>query len=263
MGDRYLTDLADVCRRAGLFVHEHDGWQARARGSGGYDHGRPTHVMVHHTASNPGSDPHGDVNYIATGASSAPISNLYLSRSGEVWVIAAGATNTNGEGQAWWPGGCPDDQMNTHAIGIEAANNGVGEPWPMAQQLAYTDLCAALCAAYAIDASLVRAHFEWTSRKIDPAGQSMYAGGSASWDMDTYRDDVTDELDHPEPTPPDPEEDDVAFIISNTETGQPALVYGDGKVTGLDGETIGEWIARFGEMLPTSPGVFTDFAGKD
>src|SRR4029077_14868845 len=96
VGSRYLTDLADVLRSAGLVVHEEPGWQTRARGSGGYDSGRPTHVMVHHTASNPGSDPDGDVAYIARNAADAPLANLYLSRSGDVHVIAAGATNTNG-----------------------------------------------------------------------------------------------------------------------------------------------------------------------
>ena len=263
MGTRFLDSLATVCRSAGLVVHELDGWPRRARGSGGYDNGRPTHVMVHHTASNPGSDPNGDVAYIATGATDAPLANLYLSRSGEVWVIAGGATNTNGSGSAPWPGGCPDDQMNTHAIGIEAANNGVGEPWPNAQQDAYIDLCAALCQAYAIPADLVRAHSEWApGRKIDPAGQSRYATGSSSWNMSIYRDDVAFEtLPQPEPQP---EDDDMAatFIIINTQTGQPALVYGDGRLTGLAGEDLAGYVARFGDPIPTNDVVFNDMAGK-
>jgi len=262
VGTRWLDSLATVCRAAGLVVHEVDGWPRRARGSGGYDPGRPTHVMVHHTASNPGSDPDGDVAYITSGADSSPISNLYLSRSGEVWVIAGGATNTNGSGSAPWPGGCPDDQMNTHAIGIEAANNGVGEPWPMAQQAAYVALCGALCAAYDIPADLVRAHFEWTSRKIDPAGPSTWAQGSASWDMPLYRDDVADQLE-PLPEPPPIEEDDeMAFIVINKDTGQPALVYGDGRLTGLAGEDLAAYEARFGAAIPTDNVVFLDMAGK-
>ena len=206
MGSRYLDSLATVCRSAGLVVHEVDGWEHRARGSGGYDTGRPTHVMVHHTASNPGSDPDGDVAYIATGATDAPLANLYLSRTGEVWVIAGGATNTNGSGSAPWPGGCPDDQMNAHALGVEAANNGVGESWPHVQQVAYVNLCAALCMAYDIDTSLVRSHYEWTSRKVDVAGQSMYAAGSSSWNMTLFRDDVQAAT-LPEPPTPPPEDE--------------------------------------------------------
>ena len=53
MGDRYLTDLADVARAAGWPVIEVDGWQSRARGSGGFNAGKPDHVMAHHTASGP------------------------------------------------------------------------------------------------------------------------------------------------------------------------------------------------------------------
>ena len=265
MGSRYLDSLATVCRAAGLVVHEVDGWERRARGSGGYDSGRPTHVMVHHTASNPGSDPDGDVAYITSGSENAPIANLYLSRSGEVWVIAGGATNTNGSGSAPWPGGCPDDSMNTHAIGIEAANNGVGEPWPHAQQTAYVALCGALCASYDIGADLVRAHHEWApGRKIDPAGQSMYASGSSSWQMPPFRDDVAAEL-HPQPTPPpdiSEEEYDMAFLIRDRESGGISLVYGDGKATGIDGNSLDAWVDKFGPWLDMDPNIYANFIAK-
>lgn len=231
MGSRYLEELADVCRYAGLIVYEVDGWQHRARSSGGYDSGRPTHVMVHHTASNPSSDPDGDVQYIAFNADAAPLSNLYLSRSGEVWVIAGGATNTNGSGSAPWPGGCPVDQMNTHAIGIEAASQGTGEVWPYEQQTAYLDLCAALCAEYGIAVGCVRGHAEYApGRKIDPAGSSMYATGSATWNMELYRTDVSDVLvpePEPEPRPPTGDDDMPAY--------GPYLI----QATGKDGNPVG------------------------
>ena len=208
--------------------------------------------MVHHTASGPSSDPAGDVAYIATGSGDAPLANLYLSRTGEVTVIAAGATNTNGSGSAPWPDGCPDDQMNTHAIGIEAANGGTGEPWPIVQQVAYTTLCRALCDAYDIPVDHVRGHAEWApGRKIDPAGQSMYAAGAATWNMPLFRIDV-DADDEPEPPPTPPEDDDMAatFIIINNTTGQPALVYGDGRLTGLAGGDLAGYVARFGDPHP-------------
>src|SRR4029077_16497252 len=216
--------------------------------------------------SNPGSDPDGDVAYIAHNAADAPLANLYLSRSGDVYVIAAGATNTNGAGSAPWPGGCPDDSMNTHAIGIEGASQGTGEAWPIGQQVAYTDMCAALCAAYSIDVDHVRAHFEWApDRKIDPAGQSMYASGASSWDMGVFRDDVLGAAE-PEPVPIPPpipqEDDDMAFIIINRTTGQPALVYGDGRLTGLAGADLGAYVARFGEPIETDDVVFNDMASK-
>lgn len=187
MGDRYLTDLADVCRRAGGDVVEYDDWQRRSRGSGGYDSGRPTHVMVHHTASPPSWSGQRDADYCTVQDEDAPLSNLYLDRDGVVWVLAAGATNTNGKGSDWWGGGVPADSMNTYAIGIEA-NGGYGEAWPNAQCDMYVALVGVLCAAYAIDTHCVRGHFEWApTRKVDPSGPSLWSSSSASWNMDNFR----------------------------------------------------------------------------
>ena len=201
MGSRYLTDLADVVRGAGLTCHEESGWQTRARGSGGYNSGLPNHVMIHHTASGASSDGQPDVSYIAYGSGDAPLSNLYLSRSGECWVIAAGATNTNGSG-ADPCGTIANDSMNSSAIGIEAGNNGTGEPWPQAQQEAYTRLVRALCDHYAIPTGRVHSHAEWApSRKIDPAGPSRWAG-SGTWNEDAFRGDVATGWPGGSPTPP-------------------------------------------------------------
>lgn len=211
MGARYLLDLADVCRRTGHPVIEVDGWENNARGSGGYDSGYPNHIIVHHTASNASSDGWQDVNYMAYGHPDSPVGNLYLSRDGTVYVMAAGAANTNGTGQD--PCGLvPDDSMNSRSLAIEAANNGVGEPWPAVQQDCYRKLCKVLMEAYFINIGQLHAHFEWApSRKIDPAGQSDYATGSGMWDMDKFRADV---LNGTTPPPaPDPEEDDMGALI--------------------------------------------------
>ena len=192
MTGRYLTDLADVVRGAGITVIEMDGWQTRARGSGGYASGRPTHVMCHHTASGPSSDGWPDANYCTFSSSSKPLCNLYLNRGGSVWICAAGATNTNGSGGPL--DGVPADSMNTHAIGIEAGNAGTGEPWPATQQDAYVALVAALVAGYHL--AHVRSHFEWApGRKVDPAGPSRWSnpsggGGSNLWRMEDFRADV-------------------------------------------------------------------------
>jgi hypothetical protein len=195
MGSRYLTDLASVCRGAGLLVQEEPGWQTRARGSGGYNSGLPNHVMVHHTASGKSSDGQPDVNYMCYGSDNRPVANLYLSRSGKVWVMAAGATNTNGSGRDPC-GTIANDSMNSSAIGIEAGNDGVGEPWPSSQQTAYTQLVNALCGHYGIANHRIHAHFEWApDRKVDPAGPSQWSkpsgGGSNNmWRMDEFRADV-------------------------------------------------------------------------
>ena len=229
MGDRWLTDLDDVLRSAGLHVREYGGWQSRGRGSGGYDSGRPTHVMVHHTASPRSWDGQKDADYIATGDEDAPLSNLYLDRTGLVWVIAAGATNTNGSGHDSWGGGVPDNSMNSYAIGVEAGNEGTGEPWPGVQQDAYVDIVQALKARYGIADKCVRGHFEWApDRKIDPAGQSRYASGGASWDMAKFRSDCGGQPDPgPSPAPTPTEEDDVVWRVGKRENG--AYFIGDGN----------------------------------
>jgi hypothetical protein len=117
---------------------------------------------------------------------------LYLSRSGIFYVVAAGRVCTNGAGSSKpWNGGVPDDMMNHYAISIEAANNGIGEAWSPIQIHSYVHGVAALTRAYNIPIERVRAHFEWApGRKIDPAGQSPYANGSAKWNMDQFRADV-------------------------------------------------------------------------
>ena len=209
-----LDDLADVCRSTGYPVVEHDGWQTRGRGgsggdqTGGYESGAPNHIIVHHSASQTSIE--NDVNYCLTGPDN-PIGNLFLGRDGEIHVMAGRAANTNGSGQD--PCGIVlDDGMNSKCIAIEAGNNGVGEPWPEPQQDCYVKLVAALGSAYGIADEQVHSHFEWApGRKIDPAGESRYASGSAMWDMDHFRDDVaagggtvpppTPEP-GPEPTPP-------------------------------------------------------------
>lgn len=242
MGSRYLTDLADVVRGAGLTVQEEPGWQTRSRSSGGYDSGRPDHVMVHHTASNPGSDGQPDVDYMCYSSENRPVANLYLSRSGKVWVMAAGATNTNGQGAD----PChvvPDDSMNTHAVAVEAANNGTGEPWPAVQQDAYVALVNALCARYGIANGRIHAHFEWApDRKIDPAGQSRYASGSAMWNMTAFRSDVA-----AGGGPPPLEDSDmlVKFVVTDGKT--PAAQYVSNGIwyRHLDNQTAVDCLSLF------------------
>jgi hypothetical protein len=213
MTRRYLTNLADVLRSAGLTVTEVPGWQTRARSTGGYPAGLPTAVMIHHTASRPASDGQRDVDYIISGSPVAPISNLYTDRKGAVWVCAAGATNTNGPGADTWGGGVPANRMNEYAIGNEIANDGVGEPYPLAQQEAVMRSTVALCAAYGISTNSVRGHFEWTSRKIDPSGPSKWALRGGKWNMTAFRNDVVTGLLPPIP-PTEPLKDDPMLYIA-------------------------------------------------
>lgn len=189
MSGRYLTDLADVLRAAGLAVVELDGWQTRARSSGGYD-GGPWLTMWHHTAS--GGDGASDAHYCTFVSDVRPVCNLVVGRDGVVYVCAAGATNTNGSGG---PLTLPDgrtvatDSMNTRALGVELSNNGVGMGYPQVQIDAAFAVSNACAAAYGYRPDNVAGHVDWTTRKIDPATAAAVAGpwrprsinGSGSW----------------------------------------------------------------------------------
>lgn len=227
MGSRYLVELAEWCRDVGLRVIEDNGWQTRARSSGGYDSGEPCCVMWHHTASN--TNAQNDVDYICRGSSDAPVANLYLARNGDVWVCAAGASNTNGKGGPHTTSRhvVPLDKMNTHAVSIEAANDGVGEPWSEAMIDAYFVLSNMLTARLGIFVDDICHHSVWAAgRKIDPARASAVQGSwqpsstnsSGSWSLDDTRVEAADRLGtlpppDPYPSPKPPEGDDEMRLI--------------------------------------------------
>lgn len=215
MAGVYLTELANWLREAGLTVVEYDGWKTRARSSGGYAPGRPWCVMWHHTASGPASDGISDARYIVS-APTAPIANLYLQRNGTVWVIAAGATNTNGKGNSlrFSKGTVPADSMNLYALGVEMANDGVGEPWPQAQVDAMFTLSNVINAKLGNLPSDVSTHANYApGRKIDPARASSVqgpwrprgVGAGDTWNNDDVRAECVRRANQVAPEPvPDP-----------------------------------------------------------
>src|SRR5690606_33561470 len=99
-----------------------------------------------------------------------PLAHFALRRDGTIHVVAAG--------MAYHAGAVTDSSIygNAHSIGIEAGNDGVGEPWPDVQLRAYRALCAELCRAFGLPASRVKGHKEICypqGRKIDPRGIDM------------------------------------------------------------------------------------------
>jgi hypothetical protein len=172
----YYTDLTDVLRGAGLTVRENattNGWQSRARSSGGFA-AAPLGVFWHHTASS--TSPESDLAYMINGSSDAPVGNMLIDRDGACWPIAAGASNCAGKGgpATFSRGTAPVDAGNSTCWQIEAANNGVGEPWPQAQIDAFFAASNALNARFGNLPTDVITHAlgagdGWTDRKIDPA----------------------------------------------------------------------------------------------
>lgn len=170
-----LTWLPDVLRDAGLTVYEVGGWRTRGRpdGDDGVDLDmRPVGLICHATAGSRQSTPASDISVLLRGSATAPppISQLYLARTGELWMIAAGVCNHAGSGGLWGV------QGNSRVIGIEAANDNKGEPWPAAQLDTYHRAAAAICRHMGWPATQAAAHREWNPfGKTDPVGISMPA----------------------------------------------------------------------------------------
>jgi len=246
MSIRMLTDLGDALTGAGIpftgipaTVYDPtgaSGWETRTRppSTGNFD---PQGVLCHHTASPAGTTDRTDLQVILAGNSGAPgpISQLYIGRTGSVYIVAAGRANHGGKGIR--PGidnGCAD--MNAALLGIEAGNNGVGEPWPDVQTEVYAKVVAALCSWYgwSIDRD-VYLHATTgppsggCNSKIDPAGPWQLQPdlvGSTTWNLDTWRRFCVDQSGAPvPPKPPTPDpitEDDMAKCIIHVDDSQPA-----------------------------------------
>lgn len=169
MTTKYGT-LPQHLRTWGLKVEEKEGWRFRGRP---YTFA-PKAVICHHTASGATSGNFGSEAVVTFGRSDlpGPLCQFLLGRDGTVKIISGGYANHAGYGGP--RAGIPQDQGNTYAWGIEAENNGLGEPWPSVQRQAYYRLCAALLDLMkTTDVSKVFGHKEWTTRKIDPAGLDM------------------------------------------------------------------------------------------
>lgn len=170
---------AQVLRDAKLSVVEEDGWAARGR-----EFTRtPLAIILHHDASAAGQIPdHPSV--IIHGRSGkkplpGPLAQWYLNRNGVWHVVASGKANHAGSG---YYNGLTSGNSNT--LGIEAANNGVGEPWPEAQMQSYAKGVAAILKQLGAPSLNAIGHKEWApSRKIDP-----------SFDMNDFRAQVKKEM---------------------------------------------------------------------
>lgn len=214
MGALWIPDAADWLRAAGLEVVEYDGWLTRSRQSGGFDD--ILAIGCHHSASAIGRSDQRAADAHWRDHPVRPVGNFTLGRSGTWWVGAAGASNTQGVGGPFVGsrGTIPANRGNANTIAIEAENNGVGEPWSDDMQDSYVLGVAALLAGLAADGAYdanrrrhvpivldslvdVIAHFEWTSRKIDPAGPSRWANTAdryQRWQMPAFRSDIAADL---------------------------------------------------------------------
>jgi len=155
-----LLWLPHVLRLAGVSVVEMSGWEARGRELDAV-HG----VVWHHTASSVRTTDASMERMLVTGRPDlvGPLSQLGLRRDGTWVVVASGRANHNGYG-TW----------GNSSIGIEAYNDGVGEPWPTVQVESYVNGTAAILRHLGLNTASVKGHKETDPRrKIDPAGLDM------------------------------------------------------------------------------------------
>lgn len=187
--------VADVLRDAGCAVFEMGGWRDRGR-----DLDSVEGIVWHHTASTVHTPDLVIDRILRDGRRDlpGPLAQLGLRRDGTWVVVAAGRANHNGYGR--W---------GNNSIGIEAYNDGVGEPWPPAQVGAWVAGTAAICRHLGLSAGQVLGHKETDPRrKIDPAGIDM--------DVMRYRIDTVLTTQPSTPTPTTTttiEEDDMGFVI--------------------------------------------------
>lgn len=133
------TWLANVLRAAGLTVHEQPGWKTRDVDDGTTF--SPRGIIIHETRGSINSTDTGEINVLVNGREglSGPIAQLYLSRSGEWWTIAAGKCH---HVKAGWAG--PFEGLgNTNLLGIEA-QHADKEPWTDVQYRSYVRGVAAI-----------------------------------------------------------------------------------------------------------------------
>lgn len=195
----YYVEAADWLRAVGITVVETDDWQTRARSSGGFA-APPLGIQWHHTAGNMNLD--ANLSWQTEGSDDAPIGNMTLWDDGVVYMIAAGAANTAGKGGPWTMsrGVVPLDKGNTTTWAIEAANNGVGQPWPQAQIDSYFKISNELNRRFGNLPSDLFSHAAYApSRKIDPATAAAVQGpwrpasvtSSGTWSVDDIKAEAT------------------------------------------------------------------------
>ena len=206
-------------RDAGLTVVEVDGWETRARSSGGFAN-RPLGIQWHHTAGNMNLD--SNIDWMTEGCDDAPVGNMLLWPDGVCYMIAAGAANTAGKGGpiTFSRGTVPKDSGNTTTWAIEAANSGTGQSWPQVQIDAYFAVSNELNFKFGNVPTDLFTHAGYCEpscpgRKVDPATAAAVAGpwkpsactSSGTWDQDDVRSEAQRRWTGVTPTPEPPEED--------------------------------------------------------
>lgn len=253
--NRLPTNLPDILKKHGLKVVEVSGWRERGRptSTGGFN---PVGVLCHHTATGKSSNDDSVVNLLVKGRSDlpGPLCHFGLARDGTVYLVSSGRANHAGVAKS--SGTVAAGDGNVLYMGIEAFNDGVGEPWPTVQMNAYVLLCAVLCVELTGNsAQTVRGHKETsTSGKIDPTFEMNAFRAKVAYKMEELmaKPSVPKPPVAPKPVPPKPKKAykdflthlvagnksnsmdsvkaDMALVLKNTK-GDSAVVFNTERAT--------------------------------
>lgn len=166
---RTVTGFRNVAvelqNRWGIKVKDVPGWETRGRGV--LD---PKGLVRHHTASPKSSGTYGSLRVVTYGRSDLrnALCNWYQPREAagrELWIVAAGLAWHAGQGG--WKG----LSGNGSVIGLEAENDGVGEPWGLDQWFCAIALDVELAREFGYAPKMGCEHKEWSPRrKVDRKG---------------------------------------------------------------------------------------------
>lgn len=153
---------------------------------------RPQGVLIHHTAGSIHGGPTASLNVVADGRPGIPppLCNLYVSRTGGLFIISANKANHAGKcssvalaevaaghvsatAKNAAERGLRDDTVgNMSLYGIEVENDGTGhEPWPDVVVETTARAAAVLCRANHWTVGHISEHRKITARKTDPVGR--------------------------------------------------------------------------------------------
>lgn len=174
-----LELVAQRCERRGITVVRVPGWRDRGR----MKNGKPQDMIsiesltIHHTATG-GTKDYASLNLVTNGRSdlAGPLCNWGAGRAGTLFLVSAGSANHTGATRELW-------QSNQYASGLEAENNGIGEPWTLPLKVAMTIWAQEMRKEFKVPAARVLGHREIcdpVGRKPDPNNFDMYAFRIAS-----------------------------------------------------------------------------------
>ena len=249
-----LDELPAYLARYGVPFYEVPGWQTNGNGSTSRFRG----VVNHHDAFRSNISATAALRVLGVtgnGSTPAPLCNVWIDDDDDAtfeagdpvaWILAGGVANHAGKGAY------KGLRYNSSVVGVEARNNGLGEAWSPRMYDTYVRVDAAIADCIGCSTEMLPDHKEWTSRKIDRTGINPH---QFRFDVALRREDGG------APNIPDPEDDDVTFILELDTDGRCFITDGISRINylGASSEAPAVKAAEFvGIKRGKFPGSFWD-----